>query len=259
MASPIHRALTQLLHIDTWQDWPDDEQLNALLDDRARARSGQALRFTLQADAGLYGAAAYESHIDDHGEIPLRPNSWHDLFNALMWVLFPATKSALNTVHIQELSAGSKRRTPRRDAITLLDECGVLVPVSNPTLTRLHAQHEWTALFVDQRSQWGEQIEPVIIGHGLYEQCLQPYVGLTAKALHWPVAKDWFQLPQHERYRQLDAAVAGAIANDEAVRSTKELLPLPILGIPGWWEDNSQPDFYSNDGYFRPLRRTGSN
>ncbi len=253
-SSPIHGSLTRLMAMETWQDWPNEDQLNALLDKRACTRAGQPLRFTLAADAGLYGAAAYESHVDTKAQIPLRPKSWHDLFNALMWALFPATKSALNAVHIRELANATSRRTARRDAITLFDECGVLLPVSDPALTALHAAHDWDGLFVEARSSWPQQIQPLVIGHGLYEQCLQPYVGLTAKALHWPVATQWFELPQKERYRQIDAAVASAIANDEALLSTKDLLPLPVLGIPGWWHENSQRDFYANRNYFRPSR-----
>ena len=36
----------------------------------------------------------------------------------------------------------------------------------------------------------------------------------------------------------------------------RELSPLPVLGIPGWWPDNERADFYDNTDYFRSGRRT---
>ena len=34
----------------------------------------------------------------------------------------------------------------------------------------------------------------------------------------------------------------------------RELSPLPVLGVPGWWDGNEQEEFYDNTGYFRPGR-----
>lgn len=249
--SPIHGDLAAMIRAQRWQDWPCDQQLNALLVSDARTLSGRRLHFVAQPDAGYDGAAAYEKHIDASGEIPIRPRSWHDLFNALMWILYPATKTALNAVHITELAGGQRNRTARRDAVTLLDECGVLLAVSDERLTRLHAAHRWDAFFCEERTAWGEKIQPLIIGHGLYEQCLTPYVGLTAKALHLPIPATWFSLSQSKRRHQVDTMLAEKIVANEAVMSTRELLPLPVLGVPGWWPANRESKFYANQRYFR--------
>jgi hypothetical protein len=34
----------------------------------------------------------------------------------------------------------------------------------------------------------------------------------------------------------------------------RELWPLPILGVPGWWAGNEQESFYDNTSYFRSGR-----
>jgi hypothetical protein len=34
----------------------------------------------------------------------------------------------------------------------------------------------------------------------------------------------------------------------------RELSPLPVLGVPGWWGGNEQENFYENTDYFRPGR-----
>ena len=34
----------------------------------------------------------------------------------------------------------------------------------------------------------------------------------------------------------------------------RELVPLPLLGVPGWCEDNLREDYYGNIDYFRPRR-----
>jgi len=39
--------------------------------------------------------------------------------------------------------------------------------------------------------------------------------------------------------------------------ATRELTPVPILGVPGWCEDNARERYYDNPDYFRPARRTG--
>lgn len=213
------------------------------------------MRFSYRVGAGDQGAAAYEKQIDQSAVIPLRPHNWHDLFNALMWIDFPATKAALNAIHRRELARNtSGARSARRDAVTLLDECGVLLLVDDDAWTQRHQQHDWHDLFVVHRAAWGARIKPLIIGHGLLEQCLSPYIGLTGKALHLTMPSDWFTLPEDQQRRMVDATLSAAICADRCLMSTRELLPLPILGIPHWWPANESPSFYANRDYFRPAR-----
>jgi hypothetical protein len=58
--------------------------------------------------------------------VPSRERNWHDLFNALTWLAFPATKAALNAVHQTTLLPGlqSFARVGRRH---LFDESGLVL------------------------------------------------------------------------------------------------------------------------------------
>lgn len=73
--------------------WPGIDDLNALWS-APISDAGVRLRFTAQEtlDDGLH----YERRIHDHGLIATRGDNWHDLFNAFVWMRFPALKAALN-------------------------------------------------------------------------------------------------------------------------------------------------------------------
>ena len=49
-----------------------------------------------------------------------------------------------------------------------------------------------------------------------------------------------------------DAWLAASLSAD-ALRQ-KPFTPLPVLGVPGWWQDNQDPAFYGDAGVFRPRR-----
>ena len=40
--------------------------------------------------------------------------------------------------------------------------------------------------------------------------------------------------------------------------AAKPFLPLPVLGIPGWWPANEDPTFYADMSVFRPARLKAS-
>lgn len=75
--------------------------------------------------------------------MPTRTHNWHDLFNALVWLTFPGTKTTINARHYHALidamldkgAADAAQAAPRskrgsvRDVNTLLDESGVVVVV----------------------------------------------------------------------------------------------------------------------------------
>ena len=74
----------------------------------------------------------YDVVIDARGEIPTRPDNWHDLFNALVWASFPRAKSRLSArqrrLHEERARRGddTNARTRAQDALALLDEGGAL-------------------------------------------------------------------------------------------------------------------------------------
>ncbi|UXY16768.1 DUF3025 domain-containing protein [Chitiniphilus purpureus] len=196
----------------------------------------------------------YEAQIHETGRLPTRPLNWHDCFNALVWHRYPRIKAALNALHYRLLPhPGDAGRGPVRDAATLLDECGLIVPYCDATLHAALLQHDWSGLFVAQRAAWGVRIEAQVLGHATFEHLLAPFVGLTGKC--WPVAvaPEYFGWPLQARLAWLDDTLAQAI-DAGALQSPRQLPPLPYLGIPGWWPQQDTT-FYADTGYFRPARR----
>ena len=45
-----------------------------------------------------------------------------------------------------------------------------------------------------------------------------------------------------------------ALSLTPARLSAKMFLPLPVLGVPGWWPANEEPSFYDDREVFRPPR-----
>ena len=88
--------------------------------------SGSALRFVPPSPAeNRYGD--YEMRVFDSGRVETRPDSKHDLFNALAWLAFPKTKARLNALHAAEIPFENGRRGRFRDLLTLIDEGGAIV------------------------------------------------------------------------------------------------------------------------------------
>lgn len=204
----------------------------------------------------------YEAFIYDTQQVPTRHPNWHDLFGALIWCLFPKTKKLLNRLHVHEMQHhGTTQRTLLRNKLTLLDECGVLV-LYRPEAAHVVAlmqNHQWSEAFVHQRHLWQGQssepgIAPMMFGHANYEMATRPYIGLTGKMLALAVPPDFFRQTLRQRIDFIDTALSEQIANLNILVNPLQLTPLPILGVPGWYEQNINPDFYQNAGYFRPKR-----
>src|SRR5690606_22316861 len=121
----------------------------------------------------------------DTGEVETRPENWHDLFNALVWIAFPRAKAAINAQHAALLEergdAEARHRGPERDALTLFDEGGVVVATCAPQLMRLVRDFEWKALFWERREALVATTRFLAFGHACYEQALAPYIGMVAK------------------------------------------------------------------------------
>ena len=167
------------------------DHLNALVSARAeppRTDSGAGIRFV--APAATRSAAAYETGILNTGAVPTRPGSRHDAFNALCWIAFPRFKRAINALHAAQIArAGAATATPRgplRDALTSLDESGVLVLCGEPVLGELLSARQWSALFCDRRAAVSRALRFLVCGHALFEKLQQPYPTLTGRVLIIP-------------------------------------------------------------------------
>lgn len=233
------------MHGLTSVDWPAADALTALAHERkVLSGAGRPLQFTGLDGEPAPRAADYEIRIHDTGRVPLRPCNWHDFFNAAAWLTFPRAKAALNRGHVEELrSQPACTRSRRRDALTLFDESGVLVISRSPVVLDAIRDFAWQRVFWEQRELLMATTRFVIFGHALYEKALSPYVGMTGHAL----------LLAADDASDDDTRVAGAL--QKGVRSPGDLAPLPVLGVPGWWDANRDVSFYRNTSYFRGGRR----
>lgn len=235
-------------------DWPTQGDYDQLLH-HARQHTPNlptALRFVLDLDPEAY----YEMHIAQTGEVPTRAQNWHDWFNALAWLAWPRLKTALNQRHHWAIAEqGESRRGPYRDAATLLDESGVLVPYADSRLADALDAMDWHYLFVERRDAWGRDIAAHTIGHAIAEASLTPFIGWTAKAWLIEVEPAFFAASPAEQRAHLDRRCAQALSDPAQLSTPRQLPPLPVLGIPHEWPANADPAFYRDTDYFRPSRR----
>jgi Protein of unknown function (DUF3025) len=226
-------------------------------------QSGMPLSFVPQRHGKLPFEAQYEPRCYLTGEVQMRAHDWHDLFNALVWLTFPKTKAVLNASHYHALAegraSGNTGRGAMRDMNTLLDESGVIVAYTDtnpgPELAALLRNFKWKELFWQRREQMTTKMGFYIFGHGLYEKALQPYIGMTGQGLLIKVEQGFFSWPPAQQWKHLDSLLADYLAAPGHCRSTRELSPVPLLGVPGWAKDNDYETYYENTQYFRPGRR----
>ena len=224
--------------------FPGPEALNRILPQGQARTGGNPVRF--RAASELPGIA-YEKHIHETGEISTRVENWHDLFNALVWSRFPRFKSAMNEVHYRHLHEEKNgRRGSQRDALTLLDESGVIVTGPDRRLLEALSGRNWQEAFVQRRDAWSGTAV-IVCGHAILEKFLQPYKALTAHALLIPVDDPLC-------VADLDGRLATRLLEGGLLDSTKDLSPLPLLGIPGWWHGVQDEAFYADRDVFRPPR-----
>lgn len=256
-----------------------------------RNGKGRPISFVLSspsAPSARDTAQAYELVVNESGEVPTRTQgeaAWHDYFNALMWLAWPQSKRVINQRQAQEISERgiSGRRGPLRDALTLFDESAVLFICEQPSAIEDLRQHRWQKLFVERRNQFGSRLRCVVIGHALLQKLMRPYKSICGHALPLPIplpaaasaklsAQTAAVTPQNQpaewasgrscvspvqrisatldaQFGELDAMTAALLARQDFGKD--RLTPLPVLGVPGWWPANAQPEFYNDPQVFR--------
>ena len=196
------------------------------------------LRFVAQS--ALPAGVAYETFIARTASVPTRDNL-HDFFNGLMWLAHPALKRRLNEQQAQQLErptsavAAAGRRGAVRDALTLFDENAAWWQAPSVLVDALR-QRDWTALFITHRAAWREA-RLTLFGHALIDKLTRPRKAITAHV--WVVPEGV----------EVQTYLLAALVPE---RMTKRAhLPLPVLGVPGWWADNEAADFYRDAAVFR--------
>lgn len=224
-----------------------------------RTGQGQALHFIAQED--LPEGTAYEAHIAQTGGVPTRLNL-HDFFNACVWLTFPLTKAVLNARQFEQISAHgvTHQRGMARDALTLFDENAALLVTSNPAIAKALRAFDWHNALVEPRAQWENVYEPrtdaqaavYLFGHALMEKLTAPRKAMCAHTWVIQVAPDWFGLNRTERFASIDQQLSEQLRTHQF--HTHDFCPLPVLGIPHFWQDNASANFYNDPQVFRAGR-----
>ena len=228
--SPYALLARRVLHVANSQSVVD--ALNA-----ARSDSPASPRFVDHSE--LPAGEPYESFVARTGYVPTRENL-HDLFNGLMWLSYPQTKRRLNALQARQIALHgiSGARGSLRDALTVFDENAAVLQAPAGLVEALR-QRDWHTLFVAGRAQW-QSARLVILGHALLEKLMQPRKAITGHV--WIIEE------------LTDAALASSLTPERL--HTRLFLALPVLGVPGWWDANTESGFYDDVDVFRVARRT---
>lgn len=212
----------------------------------------QKLPISFVASEQLTGVQ-YEEHIFRTGEVSTRANSWHDVFNVLVWMHFPQTKAAMNVLHHRAMTpANEVGRGTLRDALTLIDECGVIVAAGRYEDLESVSRFAWAHIFGSGTKWWGQRIRVFVTGHAMLEKFLKPYKSITANAVLVQIPGRLMELLREALRAYFDAALAERLLAGHLFNAPADLSPLPLMGIPGWWPGGAQDkSFYADRQVFR--------
>ncbi len=264
LASPLLNPLRPVLEGAAWPSsvWPTMDDYQSLLEKhQVKNCHGHALKAVPASPLSDFGHGAYEASVNLHATLHTRLENWHDCFNLLTWCTFPLSKAALNAAHLSSPAlplstpARAGARTPAQDALTQFDESGAVLVCADPELSELLKAFQWKQVFWERRAAVSASLRCFVFGHGLMEKALTPYLGLTAKACLFNVGKDFMQASFAEQLAVVDKKIAALLTGAQAWSHPRDLLPLPILGMPGYSPDNQEARYYDNLDYFRPGRR----
>jgi hypothetical protein len=220
------------------------------------------LRF-VPGDAAPPGEA-YEAFIARTGQVPTR-DGLHDFFNGLVWLHLPALKAAMNAAQAAEIARHGTRgpRGALRDALTLFDENGAWLLAPPAVHADLRARR-WRTLLAGPSPTWGDA-RLVVVGHALMEQLVTPRKPLCAHV--WCVDEAGEAALRAGRVTPGPAPPPRAAGEGGAPDDgpgdpaapglhwlPRDFLPLPVLGVPGWWAPNREPGFHDDVSVFRPPR-----
>jgi hypothetical protein len=255
--STVHPVAASILQAADWR-----QALNAAaVSQNLQNHHGLPIHFVPQSD--LPAGVAYESFISATGGVPTRDNL-HDFFNALVWLTFPQIKAQLNALQAAEIERAastsdigksvSTRRGKLRDGATIFDENAALLITCDSELIGALRNHHWREVFIAKRTQFGRECGVYLFGHALMEKLVKPYKAITAHT--WVVTVDpmFFKLQLEDKRAWIDANVANQLKKGLA---TTDFTPLPVLGVPGWWESQDEA-FYSDVAVFRSKRNAST-
>ena len=205
--------------------------------------------FAQQERAELLAAGGFDRFLAQSSLVPTRVGSFHDLLGALIWLHFPALKTA---IHRAQLAGDPAARGPRENAATHLDESGVLVLSCEPRIFQSLSALSWLEVFWERRAELQASTRFLVFGHGLLDALRDPHPRLMGKALFGSVAPARLALSDSEFRLFVDDALAARLPG--FLREPACLEPLPVLGVPDW-SPNQARAYYEDERYFRTVRQ----
>ena len=150
-----------------------------------------------------------------------------------------------------------KSRGPARDAATIFDENAALLVVRDTAAGRALVDdlraHQWVDALYAGRERFVQDAQLWLFGHAAMEKLVAPRKAITVHTRVVWAPDDFFGQAFDARRAWLDAEVSSQLAREGL--STATFTPLPVLGVPGWWEPQDEA-FYSDTTVFRPKRRS---
>ena len=180
--SPWYWPISPLLaRFDALGRFPRPEELSALYRERSEPLGLPALTFVAATKSRkkrprsepIDPTELYEGRVLERAEVPTRLDDWHDLFNALSFIVFPRAKRALHARQYRIMKArigpGDRRlpnaRTREQDALSLFDEGGICIAAPRALTSAMHEIDDHAL-----RQQLARASVRVIpFGHALYE------------------------------------------------------------------------------------------
>lgn len=212
--------------------------------DALREKAGSHLLPRFIASREVMGALEYERCVHT-GQIPTR-DLGHDWYNGLVWLRFAQAKHRINRSHIEDSDRQSELtsngRSRLRDALTLFDENGALLLTTETSIRDALLDQDWQTLFVHGRQHWNGRARLLVFGHGLLDSLHKPHRGLCAKAI--PVLLPALDVPDETLSVLLEVVVM-------AVQDPANFSPIPVMGVPGWFEESNQPGYYEDRSVYR--------
>jgi hypothetical protein len=205
--------------------------------------------FTPQTQPSLQDLGGFDRVIAETARIPTRAGSFHDLLGALIWLHFPALKTA---IHRTQLAGAPRARNASENAATHFDESGVLVLSSEPAVFEQLAGLRWRDVFWEGRAELARSTRFIAFGHGLLDSLREAHPRLMGKALFAHVDAACLELGAAELRVFVDRALAPQLST--FLSEPARLHPLPVLGVPGWAPGQGH-DFYDDAAYFRAARQ----
>ena len=244
-------------------EWPGLKDYQNLLSGLPQAiltENGKPLKIVKQDGKPGHFSDHYAPRIYLTGEIQTRTENWHDFFQFLTWLMFPKTKAVINSIHIpaaqsrlqQGIDLG--RRSPVENMLSLFDEGGAVILSSDDSILDLIKNFQWKELFWQRREELESKLKFITFGHALYEKALSPYIGMTANCILFHVDDAVLKKSNLQQLAWIDENLSKVFKDGQSYKKPKDLNPFPVLGLPGWHQENGSESFYDNVNYFRPGR-----